>query len=413
MLQNRVVLFFIFVVIFSSLILPVTDIVPVSSAKTDHSVEAKVTRVVVYLTYSCPFCSSDAWSALFEQYYDELWASLKQVGIRLRSINSEPELDRDLARLYQELEVPETMRIMYTLVVSVDEKFLFISLVPVPIITDFLANCSKDYDKIAVLRNEVRDSYMVMDGQGRTFEYKMNLSFRDRLPYSHLANPWPIVSLLLVSGLLDGINPCAFAVIIFFISLQFATGSVNFLEKTRRKVMLLGSTYIAAVYLTYLTIGVTLKQTIQIIPCPHMVSRIGMTVLILAGIVHIKDYFWPGGRVSLRISPSHWRITREWMRRCTLPATFVAGMLVALFEFPCTGGVYVAILGVLAARTAFVEGLAYLLLYNVAFIFPLVLILVVSLVRPVRWQRHHGKYMKLLDGVIYIALGLLLIAVGV
>jgi len=308
------------------------------------------------------------------------------------------------------------MRVMYTLVVCIDEKFLFINHVPVGIITDFLTNYAEDYAKIAVLRDEVRGLYKVMDEEGHIIECKLEQSIVECLPCSHSVAPWSILSLVVVNGLLDGINPCAFAALIFFIALQFAIGFIDFAEKAKRRVLLFGSTYIIAVYLTYLTIGITLKHMIEIIPFPHLVSKIGVVILIAAGVINILDYFWPGRGISLKLSPSRWKTARNWMRKATFPATFVVGVIIALFEFPCTGGIYVAILGMLAMRTTFLEGFTYLLFYNIAFIFPLIVILVIASNKRLmrfslrRWQQHQGKYMTILVGIIYISLGAFLLS---
>jgi len=76
----------------------------------------------------------------------------------------------------------------------------------------------------------------------------------------------------------------------------------------------------------------------------------------------------------------------------------------------------VAILGMLAMRTTFLEGFTYLLFYNIAFIFPLIVILVIASNKRLmrfslrRWQQHQGKYMTILVGIIYISLGAFLLS---
>jgi len=159
-------------------------------------------------------------------------------------------------------------------------------------------------------------------------------------------------------------------------------------------------------------------EPLYIIPI-HLVSKMGALVVIAAGIIKIKDRFWPGRGVSLKLSPSRWETTRKWMRKATLPATFITGTLVALFEFPCTGGIYFAILSILATRTTFVEGLTYLLLYNVAFILPLMAILILASKKEIiefslrKWQQQEAKSMGLVEGLIYIGLGAFLLLSGI
>ncbi|MFN4218942.1 MAG: cytochrome c biogenesis protein CcdA, partial [Candidatus Bipolaricaulia bacterium] len=103
--------------------------------------------------------------------------------------------------------------------------------------------------------------------------------------------------------------------------------------------------------------------------------------------------------------------TRErWMQKATLPAPAVLGFLVGICEFPCTGGVYVGILGLLSAQTTYFEGLGYLLMYNVMFVLPLVAILLAlgnrrTLGQVSRWEAQHKQALKLGQGLVMIALG--------
>ena len=73
----------------------------------------------------------------------------------------------------------------------------------------------------------------------------------------------------------------------------------------------------------------------------------------------------------------------RWMHKATTPSAFVAGLLVSTVEVPCTGGIYLAILGMLASKTSFMQGFTYLLVYNVTFVLPLIIILTVSINRRV------------------------------
>jgi cytochrome c biogenesis protein CcdA len=103
------------------------------------------------------------------------------------------------------------------------------------------------------------------------------------------------------------------------------------------------------------------------------------------------------------------------MRKLTLPSSFIAGLLVGFFEFPCTGGVYLAIIGLLAVNSSYLEGLFYLALYNLAFIAPLCLLLILSTLRKVEnfsftaWNRDGNRKLKLVSGVFFIVIGTLIL----
>jgi cytochrome c biogenesis protein CcdA len=226
-----------------------------------------------------------------------------------------------------------------------------------------------------------------------------------------------VFALIVVSGLLDGVNPCAFAVLLFFTAFLFITSRTS-LEQTKRRLLLVGLIYITGVYLAYLMVGLGIIKVITITPFPHLVAKIGGLLVILLGAINIKDYFWPGRGFSLSMSMSQWKTVRNWMRKSTVLSSFVMGLLVSFFEFPCTGGIYVAILGMLAQKTTFTQGFVYLLIYNVAFVLPLIILLVFVSRRKVmefsleKWQRGRGKGMRLLLGLVMVALGVFLLFYG-
>jgi len=373
---------------------------------------ASAARAVVYAPSLCPTCPS-------YQYIDEVKTALLDAGvvdIWVRSLDS-PEARRDLDELYQKLGVPEFMH--GTFVVSIDGKFLFINYVPLKIITDFLTNHMEEYQKLIVFRDSLRELYLVMDEEGQIRECDMERSVTECIVKQDVT-PLPlssILTLIVVSGLLDGINPCAFAVLIFFIAFLMIMSKVSF-EQTKRRVLLIGSVYIAAVYLAYLMIGLGVVRIISITSFPHLVTRIGALLLILLGAVNVKDYFLQGQGPSLRMATSQWVAVRKWMRKATIPSAFVAGLLVSFFEFPCTGEIYVFILGMLAQNMTFAEGFVYLLIYNMAFTLPLMVILVFASRRRVtgfsleKWQQRHGKVVRLLSGLVMITLGIFFIASG-
>ena len=74
--------------------------------------------------------------------------------------------------------------------------------------------------------------------------------------------------------------------------------------------------------------------------------------------------------------PLSWRPTlKKILNSATSPfGAFIIGFLVSLFELPCTGGPYIVILGLLAKEVTRDVGIFYLLLYNLVFILPLILL---------------------------------------
>jgi cytochrome c biogenesis protein CcdA len=138
-------------------------------------------------------------------------------------------------------------------------------------------------------------------------------------------------------------------------------------------------------------------------------AKLGAGLMIVLGLVNIKDAFWFGVGPSLTSLAIGGAARDRWMRRATLPATAVVGFLVGICEFPCTGGIYVGILGLLAAQTTFWPGLGYLVLYNVVFVLPLVALLVLTGNRRVlgqysRWVSANKRRFRLIQGLVMMAL---------
>lgn len=217
-----------------------------------------------------------------------------------------------------------------------------------------------------------------------------------------------MLPLVIGTGFLDGLNPCAFAVLLFFIAFLFT------IRRTRASIWKMGVVYIGAIYLVYLGIGVGLLKTILITGRPHLMAKIGAWLVIVLGLINLKDYFFPQLPISLKIPQFSKKTLQTWMGKATLPAAAVLGFLVGLCVFPCSGGPYVATIGLLAARKTYFQGLLYLLLYNLAFVLPLIIILVLASNKRVvekmtAWEQSKSKTMRLISGLLMIALGVIIL----
>ena len=67
---------------------------------------------------------------------------------------------------------------------------------------------------------------------------------------------------VLITGLVDGINPCAIAILLFFITFLFT------IRKTGASIARMGAVYIGAVYVVYLLIGIGLLPRLHPVPGP-------------------------------------------------------------------------------------------------------------------------------------------------
>lgn len=216
-----------------------------------------------------------------------------------------------------------------------------------------------------------------------------------------------LLPLVVVAAIIDSINPCAFSILILTIAFLFSIG------KLRSSVIEIGSAYILGIFLVYTLIGLGILQALHIFDTPHFMAIVGASLLVVLGLINITNQLVPAFPIKLRIPhAAHHRIA-ELMEKGSLPSAFVLGGLVGLCEFPCTGGPYLMVLGLLHDQTTHTAGLAYLMLYNLLFILPLVIILLIAgektLVEKLQaWKQRETKTMRFGGGIAMITLGMII-----
>lgn len=104
----------------------------------------------------------------------------------------------------------------------------------------------------------------------------------------------------------------------------------------------------------------------------------------------------------------------QLMEKGTLSAIFFLGMLVGLCEFPCTGGPYLTVIGLLHDQATYVKGVAYLVFYNLIFVLPLIILLMIAsnkglLDKVQSWQKQESRTMRFGGGIAMIVLGFLIL----
>ena len=212
---------------------------------------------------------------------------------------------------------------------------------------------------------------------------------------------------VIAAALIDSINPCAFAVMIFLLLYLTSLGS-------RRRVLLVGIFYIASVFVTYFLSGLGIFAVIQTAGLTRIIYTLAAVLAIIAGLVNLKDFFFFGRGISLSIPESRKGTISRYVRQASIPSAVILGFLVSLFELPCTGGIYLAILGLLGSKMTLMQGIPYLLLYNFIFVLPLFVILAVIYrgVTPERaeqWRKGKRKWMRLAMGLLMVLLGSLML----
>jgi cytochrome c biogenesis protein CcdA len=238
-------------------------------------------------------------------------------------------------------------------------------------------------------------------------------------------------------GLVDGINPCAFTVIVFFISFLALQGY------TKRELTAIGLCFILAVFVTYLLIGLGAFTFLYRINKFWLVSKIinysvGLFSIAIAAFA-LHDFFkfrktgeTEGLALQLpktvkdqihKVVGIHYRVNKNapqdgpqerHMARLILSA-LITGFLISLLEAVCTGQTYLpTITFILKTTTLKLHALAYLVIYNLMFVVPLFIIFVFALLGITSAQfsnflKKHLLVIKILMAILFFGLGIFLI----
>lgn len=218
-----------------------------------------------------------------------------------------------------------------------------------------------------------------------------------------------LLPLVAVAALIDSVNPCAFSILLLTVAFLLSIG------KLRSNVLQIGAAYIVGLFFVYLLIGLGLLQTLHLFDTPHFMANVGAGLLVLLGLINVANEYVPAFPVKLAIPQSAHHKMATLMQRASIPTAVALGGLVGICEFPCTGGPYLMVVGLLHDQATYYTGVGYLLLYNVIFVLPLVLILLVAsnaslLGKVQQWQQDRRRAMRLGGGGAMIALGLLIFA---
>jgi cytochrome c biogenesis protein CcdA/thiol-disulfide isomerase/thioredoxin len=215
----------------------------------------------------------------------------------------------------------------------------------------------------------------------------------------------PQLSLLLVifAAIVDSANPCGLSVLVFLLIPMAAAGS-------RRRILFAGGAYITAMFLFHLLVGIGLFSVISFSGFSRAFAIIGGAVALLLGIITLVDVLRNKETFILSIPESKKGLLGNYIRIASLPAAFVLGLLAGILGFSCTGGIYISILGLMGREMTVTAGLPWLVLYNLVYVLPLILItlLVAYGISPERADSMRAEYrrtLRMVIGVILVLLG--------
>ena len=227
---------------------------------------------------------------------------------------------------------------------------------------------------------------------------------------------------LVAAGLIDGVNPCAFATLLFLVSYLAVTG------QGRRQVLLAGGAFTFGVFITYMALGFGLYQLVSVLTRFSIVAKVlyGITAavaLVLAGL-SLHDFVQARrgdtSAMALRLPTRLRRWINATIRERVRPGTtalaaLAVGVVVSGVELVCTGQVYLPTIMFVASRPELrVSALGALTLYNLAFILPLVGVFAFAAYGTGSQKLHgllgkHTSAIKLLTAAVLVGLAIWLI----
>jgi len=214
---------------------------------------------------------------------------------------------------------------------------------------------------------------------------------------------------LVGAALEDAANPCALAVLILLLATVIAA-------KGKKYALLSGFMFSLAIFISYLLMGFGFYKALTILNIGKYLSLGAGILAIVIALANFKDVFWYG-KIFIMEVPLSWRPKmKELIKKATNPwSAFGIGFLVSLFLVPCASGPYVAILAKLAEKVDITKTFSLLVLYNLVFISPMIIITLVMYFFNTRmstlenWRQENLRVMHAVIGVIMLALGLYLI----
>ncbi|MBL7141876.1 GAP family protein [Patescibacteria group bacterium] len=213
----------------------------------------------------------------------------------------------------------------------------------------------------------------------------------------------------------DAINPCALAVLILMLITILTYNPEN-----KKKVLLAGLAFVFSVFVMYLFYGLVIVKFFQLVQALTSIRLwlykvLGVLAIVL-GILNIRDFlrYKPGSfgtEMPMFLRPK----VKKIISSITSPVgAFVVGAFVTIFLLPCTIGPYVICGGILSPL-GLLKSLPWLLLYNLVFVLPMLVIigivyLSIAKVQDISdWKNKNIRYLHLIAGIIIFILGLAMV----
>lgn len=238
---------------------------------------------------------------------------------------------------------------------------------------------------------------------------------------------------VMLLGLIDGINPCAIAMLLMFISMIGFT-------KNLRVLLTVSISYIGAIFVTYFFIGLGILSLLNISRSAFVNFSIGLYIFfaLLCLVLFLLTFYdflvtrnQKYEKIKNQLPKYIQNLNKRVMKRFTevinqeegslqqslliVFIPFLIGIIVGITEAACTGQIYFVLLGSLeqnlAAGVISMREIGYLLVFNLMFILPLILIALIavksrSVVGIANFIREHLSTIKLITAIFFFIMAI-------
>lgn len=347
---------------------------PVAAA----AVEPACSTIDAYVRAGCPHCA-DA-----RVFLQELQRRQTTLTVRYHDVGSEPSALTDLLELSERHEIEQP---------GVPSFF---------ICGAFYSGFSEEAGTGEWIESQL------LDPSSKTYRHHIRTPLGT---YSVEGLGLPVFTVVL--GLVDGFNPCAMWVLLFLLSIL-----VN--VRDRRRIVLIAGTFVMVSGLVYFAFMAAWLNLFLLIGFARWLQIVIGILAITIGAIHIKDFIAFGRGISLNIpdsvKPGLYARVRDVLHADSLWAALagvaILAVMVNMVELLCTAGLpalYTRVLTLYPMPT--VQYYGYLLLYNLAYIFDdaLMVAIAVFTMNKFKLQEKQGRWLKLISGLVVLALGVLLL----
>lgn len=356
--------------------------------------------LTIFYTYDCPHCAE---AMQFLTALNERRSECPQCEEAIRQLAGEKTKPQLIIRAYEIKRSPENMALFREFAKAYGTSFQGVP-------TIFLGDKFYVGFRKGTSCRMIADEIVRQKGEhGACAHTTVDIPWLGEVNVAAVGLP----QLTMVLGFLDGFNPCAMWVLMFLLGLLVYSGS-------RRRILSIGMTFVAASGMVYFAFMAAWLNLFLVVGLSSWITKFLAAIAIGMGVINLKDVFLFKRGVSLMIpesaKPTLYRRTRAILHEqrtwLAVLGTVILALFVNFIELACTVGLPALFTKVLADRQIpTVERYLYLALYNVVYVIPLLVIVVVFAVTlgHFKLRESHARMLKLVSGLLMLILGFLLL----